>query len=250
MTSKFFNTFGYVLIRDFWSKEEVATITEEFATLLTTPGLRPCFADSNYYLASLTYHPKIVKLMEQILGPTWLYKGSDGNIFNKATPWHRDYLVQTLTCKLLTYLDENTLDVIPGSHHIRDEYCRQLGSELMWPESGGFHKGFLPPYIQLLSYPGDIIVFNHCLIHRTSEPKGRVRRLFGLHFTQEFNEEMRELTLIEMRTFNVPKCYGSHIPNNPHTAPFFELENTTVGKFDGQYTSQPQEAIDFARRLR
>lgn len=230
-----FNTFGYIVVKNFWSSSELQLMGEAFASLLTTVGLRAQFADRNHYLASLITLPKVTELIEHLFGDKWLYKGSDGNIFDKSTPWHRDYLIKTQTCKLLTYLDDNTLDVIPGSHHVGDNYCDRLGADLRGPESGGFHGDIDVPYQAITTNPGDIIVFNHCIIHRTfNNTVRRNRRLFGLHFSKEFNDEMKELTLIEMKTFNCEKCYGPYIPDNEHTHPYHQLINSNEsGDFSG-----------------
>ena len=243
----FFNSFGYLRIPAFFTPAEMAGIGREFP--LDMPGLKACCADSNEHLISLIEHPKVTALIEDVMGPSWLYKGSDGNYFTDSTPWHRDYFVKTPTCKLLTYLDPTTLDVIPGSHFVEGPFSKHLNAALRWPEGAGFNKMMdpPPPFTRLATAPGDVIVFSHNLVHRTVEP-GRRRRLLGLHFAAEFTPEIAELTMIEMRTFAVPTCYGPCVKRGPRTAPFMDLRNEVGGNFSGIYEKQSDESIAFARR--
>ncbi|MDO8473182.1 MAG: phytanoyl-CoA dioxygenase family protein [Dehalococcoidia bacterium] len=248
MSSAFHDTFGYTFLPRFFSIEEITWMTEEFNGLLSKPGLRPCFADSSPRLAELIEHPKVVTLVASLFGPDWLYKGSDGNIFAASTPWHRDYFIRTPTVKLMVYLDPSSLDLIPGSHHVEGPFSQLLNRSLLWPETAGFDARLgEPPFTRLHALPGDVIAFSHNLIHRTEEP-GRRRRAFGLHFAAEFNEEIKELTLIEMRTFGVTRCYGPHVKRGLMTAPFFDLR-AEAGGFDGKYADQSAESIQFGRRL-
>lgn len=252
--SHFYRTFGYLLMPSFFTGAEMAWISQEFDGILRDPGIKACCADHSARLAMLTDHPRVVQLVTSLFGKDWLYKGSDGNVFVNSSPWHRDYFIKTQTCKMLMYLDGSTLDVLPGSHFVEGPFSSRLNAALTWPEPpvrGGFdEKGLLSndgvPFVRIEAKPGDVIVFSHNLIHRTVEPKRR-RRLLGLHFAEAFTEELRELTLIEMRTFAVASCYGPHVKRTPRTAPFFDL-SSVAGEFSGKYESQSAESVEFGRR--
>lgn len=249
-----FATFGFVKIPGFFTPGETLAISHEFDATHSRPGIKACCADSNPRLISLIGDSHVYELIGDLLGPSWLYKGSDGNVFLKATPWHRDYFIRTPTCKMLIYLDPSTLELIPGSHFVDGPFAKHLNAALTWPEppvQGGFNEKMLlynddVPHVKVATVPGDVIVFNHNVIHRTSID-GR-RRLLGLHFAAEFTEEVKELTLIEMRTFNVPTCYGPCVQRTERTAPFFDLRNDAAGSFSGRYEEQSGESIRFGKR--
>lgn len=250
-----FDTFGYVVLREFFGPSEVEAITRVFDVMMPNPGLQAQFADHSVDLMAWAMSGRVDKLVTELLGKGWLYKGSDGNVFERGTPWHRDYLINTRTCKILTYLDPSTLDVIPGSHFVDGPFAHLLNQALTWPEPptlGGFAEkdkvgNDEVPCVSLSVVPGDVIVFNHNIIHRANV--GGRRRLLGLHYAAEFNDEIRDLTLIEMRTFALERCYGPHVPLMHRTAPFHALRDETKGKFSGSYTEQSGESIEFGRRL-
>lgn len=251
----FYDTFGFVVIRNFFDPMEVGIYSREFDRLISATGIMACCADSSELLIKLIDRPMVVDAVGTLLGASWIYKGSDGNVFDRATPWHRDYFIRTPTCKILTYFDPSTLDVIPGSHFVDGPFSKQLNGALTWPEppvNGGFDEKMLlsndgVPCHRISTEPGDVIVFSHNLIHRTSID-GR-RRLLGLHFASEFNEEIRDLTLIEMRTFGVERCYGPYVPYNDRTMSLWGLINKSASAFGGKYDQQSDESIRFGKRL-
>ena len=218
-------------------------------------------------------------------------KGSDGNVFHAYTPWHRDYLIRTKSIKVLIYLEENNetngaLRVIPGTHFIDDSYSSYLGAALTWPhppvmggfdEKGFFGKGHNPcsygenqllPQTAVRTRPGDVIIFNHNLIHCTNAGVGmRRRRLLGLHFCanpngksldgydQQARDEIRTLSLVEMDSFKLPKMFGPHVYDHPSPIvqkmilPLKDLSLAASEEFNGLYSRQSEWSLEFCSRL-
>jgi hypothetical protein len=312
----FFNIFGFVKISGFFS-EEIDVISKEFDALMKSKFgdlkssnrnyLYPQFIDQNEYLTSLLTKEKIKTLVENLLGKDAIYSGSDGNIFAGSTPWHRDYLMKNRSCKMLVYLekiDKNSgaLRVIPGSHFLGDKYSEYLGDGLSWPEppyEGGFdEKAFfgkghnptkygenimIPNYVAETK-PGDVIIFNHNLIHCTNFAlkksliptkglgfkKKNVRRMFGMHFfsspsnvedkslQKELRESMEKLFWIEMDAFKLENRFGPYVKDSKSEiiSNFIKEVNHIKcfvdgsGGFDGKYSKQSDESINFLNKLK
>jgi hypothetical protein len=306
----FFNIFGFVKISGFFS-EEIAEISQEFDNLMKDKFgskknsdrnyLYPQFIDQNQYLTNLLEKEKIQTVTKNLLGENPIYTGSDGNIFSDSTPWHRDYLIKNRSCKILVYLekidkDSGALRVIPGSHFIGDRYSEYLGDGLAWPEppyEGGFDeksffgKGHNPrkygentmiPNHVAETNPGDVIIFNHTLIHCTNYAltrslipnkefgffKKSTRRMFGLHFfsntnnikdetlRKELKNKMEELFLVEMEGFKLENRFGPYVLNSKsetiknYIKDIKHLKCSDASEdFDGNYTKQSDSSINF-----
>ena len=306
----FFDIFGFIKISGFF-KDEISDISREFNTSMDKKfGLKkeqtrnyfyPQFIEYSEYLSTLVAKEKIVLLMKNLLGEDPIFTGSDGNIFAGSTPWHRDYLIKNRSCKVLSYLDEvdgtsGALRVIPGSHFIDDKFSAFLGDGLTWPEQpfeGGFDekalfgKGHNPtkykensliPSAVIEINPGDIIVFNHNLIHCTNFAlkksfkwtkygfrKQNIRRMFGMHFfsnpknvkneqlRKSLEDNMETLFQIEMESFKLDRRFGPAI----HDSKSKTIQNFIVpiknlkcrsqkeGSFDGKYTKQSDECMQY-----
>ncbi len=311
----FFNIFGFVKISGFFS-DEIKSISKDFDTLMSDKfGSKksknrnyfyPQFIEHSENLTNLLEREKIVTLTKNLLGEDPIYTGSDGNIFAGSTPWHRDYLIKNRSCKILFYLDKidgnsGALRVIPGSHFTDDKYSSYLGDGLTWPEppyEGGFdEKGLfgkghnptkyrennlIPNYV-VETEPGDVIVFNHNIIHCTNYTlktsflpsklgfkKKNVRKMFGVHFfsspnnikdkklQKDLRTEIEELFLIEMESFKLEKRFGPYVQDttskiiNNFTKEIIHLryKSEDLGSFDGKYTKQSDNSMAFGNRLK
>jgi hypothetical protein len=296
---QFFNTFGFLKIPGFFT-EEIREISNEFDSMMKEKFgdtsaernyLYPQFIDNSRKLSELLTLPKLSTLIGALMGKDFVYKGSDGNIFSASTGWHRDYLIRTKSCKMLVYLEENeentgALRVIPGTHFVDDAYSNFIGSALTWPEPahmGGFdEKGVfgtghspqqfgqnsLLPQTVVRNSPGDIIIFNHNLVHCTNASAvPRRRRLMGLHFCvnpktalkemdEETQNEIRTLSLVEMDNFKLPKMFGKFVYD--HSSPIVQkmieplkdLHLDTDSTFNGLYQRQSDWSIQFCNRLK
>ena len=294
----FYNAFGFLKIQGFF-QSEYQMISERFDKLMSERFkdvnqpknfLYPQFIDSDEKLSDLLILPKLNRLISALMGDDFVYKGSDGNIFNNPTPWHRDYLIRTRSAKVLIYLEQNdelsgAIRMIPGTHFVDDSYSSSVGDALTWPEppvQGGFDEkqkfglGHNPmefgrnlelPQAVVSNAPGDLIIFNHNLIHCTNRPKKpKRRRLLGLHFCvnskkmTSFDEvtqnEIRTLSSVEMESFKLEKMFGPYVYNHKSPivqrmiAPLKGLSLKTEGPFDGLYQKQSDASIEFCNRLK
>jgi ectoine hydroxylase-related dioxygenase (phytanoyl-CoA dioxygenase family) len=294
----FYNAFGFLKIQGFF-QNEYQMISERFDHLMidrfkevNQPRnyLYPQFIDNDEKLSDLLILPKLNSLISALMGDDFVYKGSDGNIFNNPTPWHRDYLIRTRSAKVLIYLEHNdersgAIRMIPGTHFVDDSYSSFVGDALTWPEppvQGGFDEkkkfgvGHNPtvfggnlqlPQTVVSNAPGDLIIFNHNLVHCTNMPKKpKRRRLLGLHFCvnskkmNSFDEvtqnEIRTLSLVEMEGFKLEKMFGPYVYNHKSSivqrmiAPLKELSLKSEGPFNGLYQKQSDASIEFCNRLK
>jgi Phytanoyl-CoA dioxygenase (PhyH) len=126
----------------------------------------------------------IEELLECLLGPDANYLGSDGNYYTGDTQWHADGHHGAGTfIKIAFYLDpvdqaSGALRVIPGSHRLTNpewEARKAASSQQLWNIPGGS-----VPSIVLPSEPGDLVVFNHNLMH-SSWGGGDRRRMFTIN---------------------------------------------------------------------
>lgn len=203
---RFFEAFGYLVLPGAM-KDDVDWISEEFEQVFRDQGVehdgthRSClvpFIDSRQRLCELLDHPLIESLLERLVGPDANYIGSDGNYYSGDTGWHADGM-HRIGCylKIAFYLDavdrdSGALRVIPGSHQVAalDSQVRQAAkSEELWGIPG--HK---VPAVTLESRPGDLVLFNHNLMHSSWGGTSR-RRMFTMNIAQHCSspEEIEEL---------------------------------------------------------
>ena len=159
------------------------------------------------------------------------YYGGDGNYYAGDTRWHRDvFNIQdgeegksiVRHIKIAFYLDPLTattgaLRVIPGSHHLTDNFAKELDALLLNRKTDA---GVLPqdaPAVSLTTTPGDIVIFDHRMMH-ASFGGGPARRMFAMNlFEQCHTSRQRELTA---RLFHM---YGSQGMS------YFFSDNVTKG---------------------
>lgn len=192
----FFETFGFLKLPGLLSAE-IAAITAEFEAVFPQLGRRhdgtkqtsiAPFVDHRPALCALLDHPAIVAAAGNLLGPDFNYVGSDGNYFTGRTTWHRDTeLPSNAFIKVAFYLDavgpENgCLRVMPGSHlkdslrEWREETMRDAENRWGQPQDA-------LPSVPLTSNPGDVLMFNHRLMH-ASFGGSQARRMFTLNLSR------------------------------------------------------------------
>ena len=226
-----FETFGFIVARQAFSPQEVADITRDFTDILEEDRQGNPFAGEQRHavLAFVEKRPLLRKLVEddriygpikQLLGPNFIWKGSDGNLYVGDTAWHPDAtsVEQNYTrIKVAMYLDPVTADtgclrVVPGSHRLplhKDlEPLRYWRVKQTIAEGRGTEKdleqfrdlvgednepifGVQPPDLPgfpLESEPGDVVFFNQHIYH--SSFGGHVgRRMFTMNFAEEPNTD-------------------------------------------------------------
>ena len=189
----FFETFGYLVLPKLLA-DDIAWITEEFEAVFQGRGVvhdgskRSTvvpFIDQRERLSTLLDHPKVVGLISSLLGENFNYVGGDGNFYTGDTQWHSDGFHHVgKFLKVALYLDpvkrdSGCLRVIPGSHRLDlfDVWdARQArNSRELW----GIEQRDVPA-IALESEPGDVVAFNHNLMHAAFGGSTR-RRMFTLN---------------------------------------------------------------------
>ena len=190
---RFFETFGYLVLPGAL-KDEVGWITEEFEGVFrdrnvvhdgTKRSVIVPFIDQRERFCTLLDHPTVVGLMSGLIGEDFNYLGGDGNYYTGDTQWHSDgYHVIGRYLKVALYLDPVTantgcLRVIPGSHKpdmTQGWEARQARNSLnLW----GIEQSQVPA-VALESQPGDLVAFDHNLMHAAFGGSQR-RRMFTLN---------------------------------------------------------------------
>jgi hypothetical protein len=203
---QFFETFGYLVLPGLLA-DEIGWITEEFEAVFRDRQVdhdgtkRSCivpFIDQRERLCGLLDHPRIEGVAASLLGPEFNYVGGDGNFYSGDTAWHSDGFHHVgRFVKLALYLDPvgaetGCLRVIPGTHRLEAESwdARQARTSL---ELWGIEQGEVPCRT-LESRPGDLVAFNHNLMHASFGGSAR-RRMFTLNLCRrcETPEEIADL---------------------------------------------------------
>jgi hypothetical protein len=202
-----FDLFGFLRLRGAIA-DRMAEITEEFERLWAERSgghngqahdgqRRSCiypFIDQSPILSSLLDDPRIHGLAVSLLGEDFNYIGSDGNLYAGDTGWHSDgghrgprYI------KIPIYLDRldgrnGCLRVVPGSHRIGEPYA-DVAQRSVRAHGESLGVGLADvPAATLETEPGDLLVFNHNLLHAAAGG-GHRRRMFTLNLCQHHGEE-------------------------------------------------------------
>ena len=215
-----FDTFGFLVLRQAHSPEETAEISRAFDDVLAEDRAGRAFdgekrqavlgvAERRPLLMSLIESDLIYEAMEQLLGPNFVWVGSDGNLYVGDTDWHPDSKsLDYRRIKVAYYLDPVAADtgclrVIPGSH--RDPLHTAL--RVLQPARPDTTTpfGLAPrdlPHYPLVSQPGDVVIFDQCTWHASFG--GRTgRRMFTLNFSTEPTTAEHEAILRKMHKGNV-----------------------------------------------
>jgi len=152
----------------------------------------PGFIEQSPRLAPLQYDPRVVGVVQSLVGRDYTWANSDGNLFYCESYWHPDDYAAPLHhyhVKLSFYLDDLTGDsgairIIPGSHFHQQTYAKTLLKAFKDPtgvsDIFGITGGEIPS-VTVESTPGDLIVWNFRTIHG-SYNGGERRRLFSMNF--------------------------------------------------------------------
>ncbi len=140
-----FDTFGFIVWRQAFSPDEIATIIAQFEEVLAEDRQGQGFAGDKRQgvhgflelredLSKLLEDDRIYVSIEQLLGSGFVWIGSDGNLYVGDTRWHPDNSASYRRVKVAFYLDPvgahtGCLRVIPGSH------LPGMGDQLreLWP---------------------------------------------------------------------------------------------------------------------
>lgn len=188
---RLFETFGYIVLPG-QLKSDIEWITDEFEAVFRDRGVQHDesqrstvvpFIDQRERLCTLLDHPSILPIVQNLLGDDFNYVGGDGNYYSGDTTWHSDgYHTVGMFLKAALYLDpvardSGCLRVIPGSHrrHLSDWNVDAAHAPELWGIEGRD-----VPCVPLESQPGDLVIFNHNLMH-SAFGGGTRRRMFTLN---------------------------------------------------------------------
>ena len=198
---EFFNTFGYLVVRQLLSAAEVDRITAGFEWSIQNHGggsdhdgsSRTMFGgpiEHTPEMCALLDHPGILGLIGGGTGADFNYCSGDGNYYSGDTLWHPDGdWGQLWATKTTFYLDpvgreSGCLRVIPGSHH-PDHFVRKNKITVNDAETlHGIAADEFPGQIALESDPGDVVIFTEAATHGTLPSQAdHQRRSFLLRFS-------------------------------------------------------------------
>jgi hypothetical protein len=198
-----YDTFCFLVFRQYFSSEEMAEIRGAFDEVLEAALDGKPFAGQKRHmvLGCAEQRPRLVALLEDdrihgviqdLLGPDFVWITSDGNYYVGDTQWHPDaggMLLSYHLIKIAFYLDpvradSGCLRVIPGSH--REPFHGTLRALARHREDPPVYPfgvtGAQVPAYPLESDPGDVVLFHQALWH-ASFGGGSQRRMFTLNFT-------------------------------------------------------------------
>ena len=202
-----FETFGFLIRRQCFSSKEMEKISRAFDEVLTEDRQGQPFAgetrqavlgliEKRPLLSALVEDDRVYEPLEQLLGPGFVWIGSDGNLYVGDTGWHPDGSVLDYgRIKVALYLDRVTKDtgclrVIPGSHRLPlHDALDPLRQQRHDPDQMAFDAdGRDIPSFPLESQPGDVVFFNQNLWHSAF---GGItgRRMFTMNFGAQPSRE-------------------------------------------------------------
>jgi hypothetical protein len=204
---RFFAAWGYLHLPGVLA-DAIGWIAEEFEAAWRERGVvhdgtkRSCivpFIDQRARLCTLLDDPRIDGLVAGLLGEEFNYLGGDGNFYTGDTSWHSDGF-HTVGCylKVALYLDpvgreSGCLRVIPGSHRLEAAPGWEAGQAREARALWGIEQRDVP-CVALETQPGDLVAFNHNLMHASFGGSTR-RRMFTLNFCRRAStpEEVADL---------------------------------------------------------
>jgi hypothetical protein len=202
---RFFETFGYLKLSQAFAGEKdwiISEFEQVFADRkIIHDGTKRSsvvpFIDQREKLCGLLDHPVVLGAAKGLLGDDFNYLGGDGNYYTGNTMWHTDGF-HTVGCylKMALYLDpvradSGALRVVTGSHHVETTWTGRH------PKDAETLYGIKPaeyPALALESDPGDLLIFNHNIMHAAFGGSGW-RRMFTLNLSRRAatEEEIADL---------------------------------------------------------
>ena len=204
----YFETFGYLVLRQAFSKEEMNAISEEFDRMLyeerqgepfpgkTRQSLYGIAEKSALLTGLVVEDDRIYETVECLFGPGFLWLCSEGNLYVGDTAWHPDGTnLDYTSMKVSLYLeplskDTGCLRVIPGSH--RAPFHEDLKPGQQSTGTAKFEKfgmeGAKIPACALESQPGDVL-FMDCNLWHAAFGGDAGRRHLAVNFVPEPKSE-------------------------------------------------------------
>jgi hypothetical protein len=212
----YFNTFGFLHLRGLF-RDEIDEISAGFERVFAAPenehwemhsfqnggALRVVvtgFIEKDEALRGLRNDPRILGVVNGLIGDDYEYAESDGNVWYCETYWHSDVYgspLSTYHVKLSLYLeslrgDNGAIRLIPGSHFYSETFAETLRKDLANHDGindvYGVYGRDIPAWT-VESDPGDLIVWNQRTIHASYNGAER-RRSFALTFREPGGDQV------------------------------------------------------------
>lgn len=192
-----FNTFGFLVFRQFFSLEEVRIISREVDTGLDAFLPDDAEHDRNNrhgdslmdantpFITSLIDDPRLADAAEQLLDTQVIPGATDANYFVGDTGWHVDNPnFDYAGVRFISYLEPleattGALRVIPGSH--REPFHSQISRDTQ--PVYGMGPDEIPAFV-FNAKPGDVLAFNYWIWH-AAFGGGDHRRMFGAVYYED-----------------------------------------------------------------
>jgi hypothetical protein len=231
--ARFFKTFGYLVFPKLFSTEEMAEIARQFEYTIDNFGggknhdgtrrtIMGAPIEHTPAMCALLDDPRILGIIGGVIGADFSYCGGDGNYYSGDTGWHPDGNFNLLNpVKVAFYLDPvgpetGCLRVIPGSFEIEHLIHRHKLNPNDSEKLFGIQPRDFPGNVPLTSTPGDIVMFNHDVLHAAYGGSNR-RRMFTMNCHRRANtpEELAALKRwLDQHAFNhgkninmPPRCF-------------------------------------------
>jgi ectoine hydroxylase-related dioxygenase (phytanoyl-CoA dioxygenase family) len=162
--------------------------------------IAPDFIDRHPELRGLRSDPRVLGIVESLLGDRYRYRASDAHRFHCDTSWHYDAYGSPLsqyTVKLSFYLDRlrgdsGAIRVIPGTHDHESRFARRLQETLYRPpeeirERYGVPADEIPAWT-LDNEPGDLVIWSFRTVHASFHGRDG-RRSMHLTFSALADEQ-------------------------------------------------------------
>ncbi|MEE2710154.1 MAG: phytanoyl-CoA dioxygenase family protein [Gemmatimonadota bacterium] len=226
-----FKTFGFVVMRQVFTPEELSIIDKEFTNQLesayrhapfdgTTRHWTTMMGRPTPFFASLLEDPRFCEVAEQLYGDDTLGIVSDANRYVGSTKWHPDtHSCHQYGVKFAYYLepvgpDTGAIRVIPGSH--RDPYHSELKKTM-----GQLDMDIqdVPAYV-CTSVPGDVVAFDLRLWHASYGGSDDRRMCTCVYYNNPKTPEEEEATRKQAEG-NSRTTTQYNRPNDPIVDPYW-----------------------------
>jgi hypothetical protein len=234
-----FKTFGFVVLRKVFTKDELALIDKELTHAMAAAYAHdpfdgskrhwaPMFGESTPFFANLLEDPRLCDVAQQLYGDDAIGMLTDANRYVGDTNWHPDTVsIHQYGMKFAFYLDpvgpdSGALRVIPGSHLL--PLHEALDSKI------GARESVIEdiPSVVCSSAPGDVVAFDLRLWHASVGGADDRRMCTCVYYnnprTSEEDEATRKQATNSRKTTAAfhdqdITIYNSHWLSNPSGSP-------------------------------
>ncbi len=224
-----YRTFGFVLMRQLFTADELETLNAEFIQALEAAYRHLPFDGSTRhwvtmlgpttpFFAGLLEDPRLCSVAEQLYGDDTLGIVADANRYVGDTRWHPDtHSFHQFGVKFAFYLEpvgpeSGALRVIPGSHHqpLHDELRESMETlQLKIPE--------VPGYV-CASEPGDVVAFDLRTWHSSHGGSDDRRMCTCVYYNNPETAEQEAATRAQAAN-NMRSTAIYHRPDDPPVDP-------------------------------